>query len=1662
MKNLLKKVISIILLTCMISANMLPTITYALSENEIANQNTQTQNSNVEFNAYFEGKQHTKTEKINNQATIYLDIKVSGTGYLEKGVITFENTNFTISEQISNKNIQSIDTKNNKIILNKINGGSNEIIEIPVKILSSNEVSTDNFAKEIKTVFTATYIDKKAKENNVSKEIINKLSWDGITENTVETQVATELTKYIPYSNNQNVGVLVQAKINSAIKNSILPIQQTNIELQVPELNNIKPNSATVIANNTSATNGENNGLNFNNQNYTYNSETGILTINTQNQQNKILWLKNTSDEYLATFIFEGEQAYNYVIENGLNTEIKVNGNIQVYSVQPTQIQIPETTTQLTATEQIGELVDYNLTTTESIAKGQIYANYQATNKKETTYNVEYSATIANANLTNNITFKQNIDQFITANNTKNSTTVAGNNYTYNKNITVSQKVFEKILGTEGTIEIYNTSNEKIATIDKNTNVKNEKYILNIEELNNNQLTIITSKPVSEGTLDITIEKAIKTEIDYTSEQLQTFNKISTTLNNITKQIELTEPQNAVTVEINKTDLTTAVENENVEIRTILNTSSTENALYKNPTLNITLPENIAKLKINSYDILMANGLKIKSVKPVEENGKAIIKIQLEGTQTEYTLNAQYKGTIIILNTNITLDTLAASGENKLTVNYTNASETVAKSSGTVETTVNYVAPQGIIAANGIANYAKGESDILSISNEGATAQINAYTQKTEATITGKIVNNYSNNVKNITVLGRIPSKDNTEIETGKNLNSTFSATMSSNVQIKQLQNTQYTVYYSENANATNSLNSTENNWTTNITENTKSYLIVLNNYEMKSGETIEFSYNIEIPENLTFNNQSSQLYKVYYTNESSIGEMSETKTSPVVTLATGEGPDLAVGINTTTSTVRTGQIVRFTATVKNTGGIEATNVKLNITAPKGTTHTFIQDKENFYTSSDETTRTISIGTIAAGEEKNIDFELKVSNSEFNFEDENSQQSIQIEANVTADVIVDSIQAQPYTINVQKGSIEIINTPNILESELLRKERNIKFVYEIRNAAYKKHLENVTFNMQIPEGINIKNVYYSDSVLAEDAKTDNVTINNNNITVNVGKLENITLYNEEHNGFEGVRNSTYVFVELNVESFIGEFTAVATATADGEQVHTSNIKKYTAKQTKLEINQGTPSTKYVKEAEEVTVTYTIKNIGEAASYKNEFTVEIPEGLSFVEATYTKNGEKNTVTTVNNAQKLEIMLYELAAEESVTISVTLKADVLPNKNDKTVSVYGTLQADEFEKTESNKVSITIEYNSNAHFSNDIEDSNDENNGNNQTGETYKITGTAWLDANQNGQLDETEELLQNIQAILLDIKTNDIVKDSTTNQNKITTTDSNGKYEFSNLKPGKYQVVFVYDNSKYSLTEYKKQNVDESLNSDVIDILITLNGEQTVVGMSDTLQITNSNIRDINIGVYVSEKFDLRLDKYITTITRTTPTSGIDTFNYANEKTTKIEVLKQNLGKSSIVIEYKIVVTNQGQVPGYVKKIVDYLPEGVSFKTELNSDWYLSNDGNAYNASLENTIINPGESKEVTLVLLKQITENSLGILNNNAEIYEAYNEKGLKDIDSTPANKVEVEDDMSKADIVLGVVTGGQIATYVAISVAVVAILVFGIIEIKKRVLNKK
>ena len=74
--------------------------------------------------------------------------------------------------------------------------------------------------------------------------------------------------------------------------------------------------------------------------------------------------------------------------------------------------------------------------------------------------------------------------------------------------------------------------------------------------------------------------------------------------------------------------------------------------------------------------------------------------------------------------------------------------------------------------------------------------------------------------------------------------------------------------------------------------------------------------------------------------------------------------------------------------------------------------------------------------------------------------------------------------------------------------------------------------------------------------------------------------------------------------------------------------------------------------------------------------------------------------------------------------------------------------------------------------------------------------------------------------------------------------------------------------------------------------------------------------------------------------------------------------------------------------------------------------------------------LENKLLQPGESAQVTVILRWINGADNLNMKTNIAEISEDYNEYGAPDIDSDPDNKKGGEDDIDDASVLLALSTG--------------------------------
>ena len=76
-----------------------------------------------------------------------------------------------------------------------------------------------------------------------------------------------------------------------------------------------------------------------------------------------------------------------------------------------------------------------------------------------------------------------------------------------------------------------------------------------------------------------------------------------------------------------------------------------------------------------------------------------------------------------------------------------------------------------------------------------------------------------------------------------------------------------------------------------------------------------------------------------------------------------------------------------------------------------------------------------------------------------------------------------------------------------------------------------------------------------------------------------------------------------------------------------------------------------------------------------------------------------------------------------------------------------------------------------------------------------------------------------------------------------------------------------------------------------------------------------------------------------------------------------------------IGGAIVTIEYKIVVTNNGELPGKVGKVIDYLPDGFKLDSESMYSWSKDTDGSVVNTSIANQTIEAGKSVELSLLVI---------------------------------------------------------------------------------------
>lgn len=550
--------------------------------------------------------------------------------------------------------------------------------------------------------------------------------------------------------------------------------------------------------------------------------------------------------------------------------------------------------------------------------------------------------------------------------------------------------------------------------------------------------------------------------------------------------------------------------------------------------------------------------------------------------------------------------------------------------------------------------------------------------------------------------------------------------------------------------------------------------------------------------------------------------------------------------------------------------------------------------------------------------------------------------------------------------------------------------------------------------------------------------TTNVKVKGKKVTVNIGEVD----------GERGKILTVNAKVgKLSDGVYKKDVTVTSNVKADGTE--TENIKDISVTINKPGVSvaqtANIPEGTTISAGEDFVYTFTAQNLSDIYLNDVEFTDTLPKEVQFkyIEVIY-EDGTVDNEVDINGDGSINAKFYLLAGQK-ITINVHVAANSIDNDTD--ISNKAKFVHEDIGEVETNTISHSIKHFEKTDVNVDPDDNNKE---------TRKVIGTVWIDTNKDGVKDANEQRVSGVKVLLLDNSTSNIAI-SSNNEQCITTTGTDGSYMFNNVPQGKYSVIFFYDSAKYSPTTYQKSGVNDEQNSDAIDKTVNYEGKDQIAAVTEEIVLSDTNKFNIDLGIVEDAKFDLKLDKIVQAIT---VNNGKNTTEHVyNSKLAKIDFESKYAKTSSMVVEYKFTITNEGGIAGYVKKLADYLPEELKFNSELNKDWYEGKDGVIYNASLANTIINPGESKEVTLILTKNMNgDDDFGLINNSAEIYETSNDYGALDVDSTPGNKATNEDDYSTANVLTSVKTG-DIVIYTTLIVTIIAIVGVGIYMIKKKVL---
>lgn len=1298
----------------------------------------------------------------------------------------------------------------------------------------------------------------------------------------------------------------------------------------------------------------------------------------------------------------------------------------------------------------------------------EIYKGYLYTKSEQNTkYNEEIQIEIPTLQDIDTIRINQMKDNFLNEKGDKSSI----NNATYINQITFNKNELINVLGQDFNITVQENGAE-IAKIDNNTEETEGKIVISFEEKNLEGIEIIASKPTQIGTFNINIEKYIKGETGYSQEQLKTFTNLENekTLISGDKQLqienikELKDTTTEARLDLNTTKFSTANTNTNVQLTAILKSDSNKYDLYKNPYIEIKLPEELKQIKIHSINKVYGDEFKFTRSSFVPET-KTII-LQLEGEQKEFK-TATEEGTQIVIDADLTFIKNTPSKEISINMLYKNENGTEEQYETSTKATL--TTKYGAVLYNNISGYNEEAPSLETINEQKIEATLDLQEPEKQATVSQSFINNYNSEISQITMIGNL---------TGENAKIQNISAKQGNVKI----------YYSEKEDATEE----DPSWQENI-ENAKSYKIEQQE-PLAPAQKIDIEYQLTIPANLNSGEKILEETKIGYNYQNQalkvasnmeltakIAQVEETQGIKTEITATSANKEITNG-----EEIFEGQPIKYTVKATNNTGKDLTNFQLvaehtnavyyitketegevtdypenpemvkytrkdenaqNVTMSQETfkkgetlvfTYEFAPKKKN----GDEITGKIKMQANELPEQEiqtitNTIKDAKISIENLNDTDENMKlvegNMVTYQFNITNHT---ETQQKDVIIKINTSDNLIVATPNYEQFAGQDVSQYVGQEMENKKLRFVEMFENYIIfkipTIEAKETIQFDWFFFCQQT-EDDEETEEYNKILNNISIySTAELDNITYYS---NTVE--REFTRETARLHGEQSVSIEKAQPSETGTSETISEGDKLTYTAQITNndaklsanvilnhtvtegvariLEAHTNLPSGE--KEAKYIDTNYAYTS----------FTIQPGETVTYtaqVEAWENPDQDINYSTTLKSEMNLEWPIYGYFDLNTISLAMD-DSDIGSEEEPK---VEGTTPDNPGQEEDNPGTTPGTPGNPGNN-----DDDDQEGGGNNTTGGKSSIEGKAFLDADRDGVKADREEGLSNIKVNLVDIQTGSTVK--------TTQTYSEGKYKFSDIEEGTYIVTFEYNTALYNVTQYHKDGVSDDENSDVISK--TLNGN--VVAATDNIAIRNINIENIDAGFIENQKFDFSINKTINKVI-VKNSAGTREINYNKTKLAKVDIHAKQLENSIVTVQYNFEVKNEGEIEGQINDIIDYMPNDLEFTKEENQDWTIGEDGNLHNISLAGTVIKPGETKEITLVLTKKMTENNTGTSANIAEIASATNEASISDYDSTPGNRKDGEDDISTAEVLVSIGTGMEV--YITIGIILISLII--------------